>query len=475
MKKFLLSIITLFVVAALPVDVPALTQPKKNVSKKPKTSASVRQQQRNNRRVIKETSKKIEVNKREISRRLNSLDAITADISQLDGEILSLNKSIAALDSRIAGVNDSIDMLNDRLSSMSAKYGSAVKKIYSRNRNETSNLAFIFSAGSVAEAYRRSRSLEQFSKWRRRKAEEIENLKTELNQRRVSLEQLKSQRNVRLGELNVSMASLKSKRDESDKLIASLKREGSKLKTILNDRQREAAALEAELQRLIEAEQQKAREEERRRQEEERKAREAEQKRLLAEQKQHQASENKGKTETSTDVDDSKGKQTDSDKVPEKKKPVVTRKPADPSIKSVGGDFASNRGRITFPVEGRYKIVKHFGRSKHPELKYVETDNPGIDIETSSGAGVRAAFDGKVSDIFRLPGYNTIVMIRHGRYLTVYANLGSIMVKKGDTVKNGEIIGTVYADPDDGGRSVLHFEIRNEKAKENPENWLLMR
>lgn len=462
--------------AALPVDMSARTQSKKNVSKKPRTSATVRQRQRDNRRVIKETSKKIEVNKREISRRLNSLDAITADISQLDREIASLNKSISALDDRIAGVNDSIDMLNDRLSSMSAKYGSAVKKIYSRNRNETSNLAFIFSAGSVAEAYRRSRSLEQFSKWRRRKAEEIENLKTELDRRRVSLEQLKSQRSMQLGELNVSMTSLKSKRDESDRLIASLKREGSKLKTILNDRQREAAALEAELQRLIEAEQQKAREEERRRQEEERKAREAEQKRLLAEQKQQQEPEQVNKEKAKAAVaDDSKNKVAVSDKVPEKKKPVVTKKTVDPSIKSVGGDFASNRGRITFPVDGRYKIVKHFGRSKHPELKYVETDNPGIDIETSSGAGVRAAFDGKVSDIFRLPGYNTIVMVRHGRYLTVYANLGSIVVKKGDTVKNGEIIGSVYADPDDGGRSILHFEIRNEKAKENPEHWLLMR
>ena len=77
----------------------------------------------------------------------------------------------------------------------------------------------------------------------------------------------------------------------------------------------------------------------------------------------------------------------------------------------------------------------------------METDNPGIDIETSPGADVVAAFDGKVSDIFRLPGYNTIVMIRHGSYLTVYANLGSITVKKGDTVKTGQKSVTFFRIP----------------------------
>ncbi len=104
----------------------------------------------------------------------------------------------------------------------------------------------------------------------------------------------------------------------------------------------------------------------------------------------------------------------------------------------------------------------------------METDNPGIDIETSPGAAVQSVFDGRVSDIFRLPGYNNVVMIRHGHYLTIYANLATINIKKGDSVKAGQKIGTVFSDPDDDGRSILHFEIRNEKLKEDPEKWLAM-
>ena len=71
-----------------------------------------------------------------------------------------------------------------------------------------------------------------------------------------------------------------------------------------------------------------------------------------------------------------------------------------------------------------------------------------------------------------MPGYNTIVMIRHGNYLTIYANLGSISIKKGDKVSQGQVIGKVFTDTDDKSRSILHFEVRNERSKEDPQIWL---
>lgn len=89
-----------------------------------------------------------------------------------------------------------------------------------------------------------------------------------------------------------------------------------------------------------------------------------------------------------------------------------------------------------------------------------------------AGGTARAVFDGTVSEVFRLPGYNTIVMVRHGKYLTIYANLSNINVKKGDALKQGQTIGTIYSDPDDGNRSILHFELRQEKQKLNPTAWV---
>lgn len=141
----------------------------------------------------------------------------------------------------------------------------------------------------------------------------------------------------------------------------------------------------------------------------------------------------------------------------------------------VGNDFGSYRGRLPFPVEGRYTIVKRFGRQKHPTLPHVETTNSGIDMQTSPGAPVRAVFDGEVSAVFRPDGYNNVIVVRHGQYMTVYANLGSITVSTGQKVKAGQAIGNVYTDANDGNRSILHFEIRNRRAKENPELWLKQR
>ena len=139
---------------------------------------------------------------------------------------------------------------------------------------------------------------------------------------------------------------------------------------------------------------------------------------------------------------------------------------------SPGADFASLKGSLPFPITGRYTIVKRFGRQKHPSLPHVETDNAGIDLETSKGAAVRSVCDGEVSAVFRPNGYNTVVVIRHGSYMTVYANLASVSVSTGQKVKAGQNIGAVHSDPNDNGRSVLHFEVRNGRQKENPESWL---
>ncbi len=138
----------------------------------------------------------------------------------------------------------------------------------------------------------------------------------------------------------------------------------------------------------------------------------------------------------------------------------------------VGNNFESYKGRLPFPVSGRYTIVKRFGRQKHPTLPHVETTNSGIDMQTDPGTQVRAVFDGEVSAVFRPDGYNNVVVIRHGTYMTVYANLGSITVSTGQKIKAGQPIGTVYTDANDGNRSILHFEIRNRRQKENPELWL---
>nr|MDE6416427.1 peptidoglycan DD-metalloendopeptidase family protein [Duncaniella sp.] len=157
-------------------------------------------------------------------------------------------------------------------------------------------------------------------------------------------------------------------------------------------------------------------------------------------------------------------------------KPDHTSSPATPmaeasKVENLGGTFAQNKGKLPFPISGKYRIISKFGRQPHPSLPKVEIENSGIDIETSSGAAARAIFDGKVSAIFKEDGYNSIVMIRHGNYITIYAGIDNVSVKNGKTVKAGQTIGKVNVDSS-RGIPVLHFEIRNERNKLNPMQWL---
>ena len=140
--------------------------------------------------------------------------------------------------------------------------------------------------------------------------------------------------------------------------------------------------------------------------------------------------------------------------------------------RALSGSFESNRGRLLFPVRGRYTIVKGFGRQTHPDLPNVVTDNPGIDIAASEGAKARSIFEGTVSGIFSQDGYNKVVMVRHGSYISIYANLSSINVRMGEKVRANQDLGTIYRDPEYGNKPVLHFELRRERAKLNPMQWI---
>ena len=140
--------------------------------------------------------------------------------------------------------------------------------------------------------------------------------------------------------------------------------------------------------------------------------------------------------------------------------------------KKLSDDFAGNRGRLPFPVAGRYTIVGTFGEQQHQELKYVRTNNSGIDIQTNPGAEARAVFNGEVTRVFVVPGYNNSVIIRHGNYLTVYSNLSQVYVKAGDKVSTRQTIGKIFTDTESGNATILHFQLWKEKTKLNPTPWL---
>ena len=142
-----------------------------------------------------------------------------------------------------------------------------------------------------------------------------------------------------------------------------------------------------------------------------------------------------------------------------------------PEQKLIGESFAENKGRLPWPVE-KGIITSQFGIQKHPILKYVTENNIGIEITSLGKTNVRSIFKGEVANVFSIKGANMAVIIRHGKYLTVYQNVVDLKVKKGDKVETKQIIGTVFCETENGNKAILKFMIFEEKEKLDPESWI---
>ena len=137
--------------------------------------------------------------------------------------------------------------------------------------------------------------------------------------------------------------------------------------------------------------------------------------------------------------------------------------------KQLSGSFEKNKGRLPVPITGPYMLGNRFGLYTVQGLKNVQLDNKGTNYIGRTGARARSIFDGEVTAVFQFSGTRN-VLVRHGSYISVYCNLSSVIVKKGQKVKARDVLGTVAQD--EKGNCVLHFQLRKETAKLNPEAWI---
>ena len=141
-----------------------------------------------------------------------------------------------------------------------------------------------------------------------------------------------------------------------------------------------------------------------------------------------------------------------------------------PAEKTLSSNFVNNKGNLPWPVE-RGVISSSYGKHASVVSDKVTVTNNGIDIATTEGAQARAVFEGEVTSVVKLTGANTVVIIRHGEYFTVYSNLENVTVKRGDKVKTKQNIGTVHTNKTED-KTELHFELLKEQNRQNPANWL---
>ena len=425
---------------------------------------------------------KLRKNERDVKERLKNLMVINSEIADKRRTIDTIRRDITHLDGNITKLNSQLDVLGKELNDRKQKYVKSMRYMH-RNRSIQSQLMFIFSAKNFSQMYRRMRFMREYASYQRAQGEEVKTKQAEVTEKHQQLTATKKQKSNLLYKGEQERLSLEGKQVEQQKVVNSLQKQQKTIQGIIAQQQKRDAAINAQIDRLVAIEVEKARQraiaEAKRKAAEEAKRAEAERKRKAEElarkqaelaRKQKEAEAAKRKAEEQRNEEDRKA--IAEAKKLEREVEVAKKEQAKPLIynldsedRRISGSFESNRGRLPMPITGGYRIVSHFGKYNVEGLNNVRLDNKGINILGSAGAKARSIFDGEVSAVFSMGGV-TGVMVRHGSYISVYCNLSSVSVHRGQKVSARQVLGTVGQD------NILQFQLRKERAKLNPEAWL---
>ncbi|MCI5663089.1 MAG: peptidoglycan DD-metalloendopeptidase family protein [Mediterranea sp.] len=391
---------------------------------------------------IAESESLLKSTKKDVGSQLNGLAALTGQIEERRRYILSINRDVEAIDRELLSLEKQLGRLQRDLADKKKKYESSVHYLY-KNRSIEEKLMFILSADNLAQTYRRMRYVREYATYQRLQGEEVLKKQDEVNRKRTELKQVRAAKEGLLKEREAEKAKLEEQEKQKKTLVANLQKKQRGLQNEISKKRREANQLNARIDRLIAEEIERAR----------KRAAEEERKKTAANRKT-------GKEKSNAAAGTKKGNIAPLE--------AYSMSKAD---RELSGTFANNRGKLPMPITGPYIITSHYGQYAVEGLRNVKLDNKGIDIQGKPGAQARAIFNGKVAAVFQLNGLFN-VLIRHGSYISVYCNLSSASVKQGDEVTTKQAIGPIFSDKADGGRTVLHFQLRREKEKLNPEPWL---
>lgn len=397
------------------------------------------QQRKNALREISNTDKLLRETKKSTSSLLERIQLISNQIFSRQKVLSLLEQEVVGIEGEQKRIEDEIVILESDLKSKQKNYSKAIEGML-KNRQSENKILFVLSGKSLSESYRRLRYLQDYSEWRKNQANEIKDQSQNLKDRKSALAKAKMEKTTLLQQRTSEQANLKKEETNYQQEVGEAQKKQKDLQKILAQKRQQAQALDRQIAKLIA----------------EKVARqEREAKRKAEEKARAEAAKNNNRGTTSKEVKPSKGVSPT---------PIVSSENV-----ALSNNFASNKGKLPYPISGNYTITTRFGSHQHS--RFVTTSSSGIDIRSQAGAEAKSVFNGEVTYVASIPGYNTCIIIRHGNYYTFYGNIQNISVRQGDKVKTGQSLGKLYTDPD-SGFSQIHFQLWNGTNKLNPEPWL---
>lgn len=362
----------------------------------------------------------IKILNRQLDQNIKNSNKVLSSLTLVRRKINAREQLIATYDKQLKELNDSLYLCQKELGRLQARhdtlslyYSRLVRGAY-KNRDTRLWYMYILSSDSMGQAFNRFDYFRNLSTQMSAEALKLREASAQLEAQKQRLNKLKAQVNETRKKVVSERSQLQSEEGDASRMVSQLKKDRRTYEKQLKEKNRQKEELNRKIAELI-----------------------------------RQQTRKQGEAGKKTGGGSSKTTST-----------AVDTK--------LSNEFAANKGRLPWPVEGT--IMERFGKHSHPVYKNVQLpQNNGVTLVVKHGAQAKAVFNGTVSQIVVLPGYNQCVLVNHGEYFTLYSKLKSVSVKAGQKISIGQVVGTVDTI---GGEDLFHFELWKGSTPQNPESWL---
>ena len=359
---------------------------------------------------ISESEKLLAGTEGDIATQVANLNTISALLKERKKLLEQTKKDIRSLNAQTLKLETEIKQLQSEYDECSNRYADACR-FYQHQQVSFNPITFLFSSSTFKQLTRRMRYIGEYSSSLESLAVEIKEKQDTLKSKKAQVELAREEKLILQKEQQKNEAAVAAEEKSQRAIVNKLKSKRTALKREIQSQQKKITELNKEIDRQIQ----------------------------LAIKEQQKETQTGGAIKVEEDI-------------------------------KLTGSFESNKGKLPIPITGSYLIVGNYGVQNVAGMKDVKINNLGIDIQGAEGSQARVIFNGVVTTVFQQGKGQIGVLVRHGKYISVYCNLSEIAVKKGDELKTGDIIGNIHKS--DNGQRILHFQLHKETAKLNPMDWL---
>ena len=323
--------------------------------------------------------------------------------------INNISGQLNLLGMQMEQTQDSMRLMQNQVDSMKREYAAVVRTLYGE-RGNIDKTVLVLDTKSYNTAYLRMKYFRDYSRYRKRQAAHIRQKEAELHDAGVDLARQQRETTTLLAQEKKQKDQLAREQKERQQSLKKSKQQEKDLQAQINRKEQQKRQLQQQIQKIINEEVAKSR----------------------------KAATTGGGTTNRTTVD-----------------------------VALSNDFAGNKGKLPWPVYYT-KVVREYGRYTHSSGG--QNMNNGIDLQCKSGTSVQCVFDGTVSRVFTCPNGTKGIIVRHGEYMSVYTNMGTVTVNEGAKVSTKQNLGTVYTNSD--GSADFSFQLWKGTSSQNPRTWL---